>query len=1149
MSKLDMNNMESWGFDEYAQYFESNRSIFNSTLFKNIQNTILEIPTLQNQNINEENARKIIRTGDKLLDACESYLQEKKMPKSEKGNERLNVVKNLQKFYQNYAEGINQLRDVQFLKDKEGGLELNNDLEIQQSEINTHDWKMDKYANYLERNRQWFGNNSKSLESLVHQLRTLHSLQNEDMTEDNAKKFLNACDLTIKNSISYIDEKGSDTSLKGKECLKVVNGLLNFWSKYSVDNNLDQLRDPNVIREYRNTHDNKKWINIDPISVAKAEIKETAASVGESASERYEVEYGKKKGFFTPEQRIKTPVEIYNDVTKDEENPERKNVLKECLNTFIADNLDAVDRKKQVELYPEEKEKLSFYNEAEKIPSKEERDSFKKTFITCYGDLNNIRNGYKTKLRELEKTQIMDESQKKQLLTELIDNHKFNVNVILSEKERKDLNEEEKKALREERRKEISAENRKAFTENRDKIFQFVNRQPQEMKIVGVDAQKKYLDLLLYQAIDESPKDKIELYRKFLGDPQTKNLAIKIIDGISASYNMQMPELGSMEVGSEMSGRNVVSSRLAEACGVGNILAHSEPMIATVKGKQVRGCFMEFAEGIDMRHCKGKDLEVLNKVEFKNTSGFTKDMCHLEILDFICAQADRHAGNIFLKLDENHRPIGLQGIDNDVSLSDYSKKNNTMNIPMKQGELSQMHFIGREMADKIQALKPEDLEYLAGDKLNQSEVEALVGRVQHVQEHIRNNMFIVENDEGWELEDYSKLSKPEGMDEKQAKDLFKQAKFEIEDGWNIEEKDDRNLVHQNTNIANEILKARARYNESVKKTIDTLKDDKSLEEKSEAEKKSLEEEPKPDSIKKTAEAVSEKEHESKENEKTETQKEAPENDVKKEANSAKAIPPRPGFRRGVGVGAVIAGKTPEEIKELTKDLTIGEDGLIRRKDELKSKKESWVSGKKEHLKDTPQRDIKMGARRTTQKSNPMGNHAETVPEKTTATVENLKEDGTEKIKTYEDGSKVKIVSSSDGQFIRSEGFRKRDDKRKAMNLTELVKSFSEQTKAVQRDADERKQQRDEAKKAAQIQNELDNPILDEMGYDRGFVKTKEKLENPWSIMKNASRTTRAQMELADKKRNANEKKAEGKDSKFEDTRSKKDIAKNGGRQM
>ena len=55
-----------------------------------------------------------------------------------------------------------------------------------------------------------------------------------------------------------------------------------------------------------------------------------------------------------------------------------------------------------------------------------------------------------------------------------------------------------------------------------------------------------------------------------------------------------------LDEGNELTSRNIASSRMAELLGIGDIIAHSEPMKVKMGGKVMTGCFMEFAKGTDL---------------------------------------------------------------------------------------------------------------------------------------------------------------------------------------------------------------------------------------------------------------------------------------------------------------------------------------------------------------------------------------------------------------------------------------------------------------------------------------------------------------------------------------------------------------------
>ena len=66
-----------------------------------------------------------------------------------------------------------------------------------------------------------------------------------------------------------------------------------------------------------------------------------------------------------------------------------------------------------------------------------------------------------------------------------------------------------------------------------------------------------------------------------------------------------------------------------------------------------------------------------------------------------------------------------------------------------------MTFIDSQMAEKINGLNRETLEYALGDILSEKQMDLMVERVEKFQKHMKDNMVKVEPD-GWELNKYTK---------------------------------------------------------------------------------------------------------------------------------------------------------------------------------------------------------------------------------------------------------------------------------------------------------------------------------------------------------------------------------------------------------
>ena len=58
--------------------------------------------------------------------------------------------------------------------------------------------------------------------------------------------------------------------------------------------------------------------------------------------------------------------------------------------------------------------------------------------------------------------------------------------------------------------------------------------------------------------------------------------------------------MANIEIRNALKQKRMYNYELAELLGIGNLIAHAETMTVTIDGKEVKGCFMEFAEGFDM---------------------------------------------------------------------------------------------------------------------------------------------------------------------------------------------------------------------------------------------------------------------------------------------------------------------------------------------------------------------------------------------------------------------------------------------------------------------------------------------------------------------------------------------------------------------
>ena len=183
--------------------------------------------------------------------------------------------------------------------------------------------------------------------------------------------------------------------------------------------------------------------------------------------------------------------------------------------------------------------------------------------------------------------------------------------------------------------------------------------------------------------------------------------------------------------------RNSAMSMVADLLGRKDLIASSTTL--QIKdpetGKIINGTLMENAKGIDRDSTKKEDLEKFNQLtpeKIQNSLQLKKDIADMQILDWLCGNADRHFRNIFYKFDNEGNICGLVGIDNDLSFGKEDHASNLDGI-----NLENMNVMTEEMADKIMNMNKEEFRnMLFGYDLTTAEVNKSLERLETLQEKI-----------------------------------------------------------------------------------------------------------------------------------------------------------------------------------------------------------------------------------------------------------------------------------------------------------------------------------------------------------------------------------------------------------------------------
>jgi len=201
--------------------------------------------------------------------------------------------------------------------------------------------------------------------------------------------------------------------------------------------------------------------------------------------------------------------------------------------------------------------------------------------------------------------------------------------------------------------------------------------------------------------------------------------------------------------GTRLDNRNSAMTTVAELLGRGDLLAHSKEMHIdseiTRDNPTGAGTFMEAIHGSDINRMLPDDNYFKMDFNDGNLDPYTdqakKDMMDLAIVDYLCANLDRHSGNMIYHYergsDGKMRLNGLTGIDND---SAFTNESIPVDVPFNRlGALTETVCISESMAQKLQAMDEKSLARdMAAFGLRSDELNAMTQRLRNLQDALKN---------------------------------------------------------------------------------------------------------------------------------------------------------------------------------------------------------------------------------------------------------------------------------------------------------------------------------------------------------------------------------------------------------------------------
>ena len=192
-----------------------------------------------------------------------------------------------------------------------------------------------------------------------------------------------------------------------------------------------------------------------------------------------------------------------------------------------------------------------------------------------------------------------------------------------------------------------------------------------------------------------------------------------------------------IQPGQPMEARAAAMSAVAEALGVGSLTAACRPVTVTQNGRKAQGWFMENGKGSDCRNPADGDALLQADRSSRIAQNAVRDMAALQVLDFICGNADRSRNNLRFQVSMVNGAAelgGIQAVDNSMCFMGC-----TMNTDLGGNrKLEELKTIPKSMADRVMALDGNSLkELLQQYRLPELQIDRAVNRLNAVQDRIR----------------------------------------------------------------------------------------------------------------------------------------------------------------------------------------------------------------------------------------------------------------------------------------------------------------------------------------------------------------------------------------------------------------------------
>ncbi len=262
-----------------------------------------------------------------------------------------------------------------------------------------------------------------------------------------------------------------------------------------------------------------------------------------------------------------------------------------------------------------------------------------------------------------------------------------------------------------------------------------------EIKKNGTDETYRHLIALfvkknLYSGLTYDSNNHLEYYLRQVPKDR-RDITAQMLKVVFKTYNQQRLAENNANIpqGSNLSRRNVATTRLAPLMGIGDMIAESRTAVIKKDGKLITGNLMEDAGGVDKNTVFMKSCYCSPEAE--------DQLLILQVFDLLCGQIDRHFGNFLYVMDpspENENRIaGIKCIDNDMSFGRLSfkevKEGRNRLRPLSYGAL---HALPPKFKNRILAMDGALMKLILRDLLEPEELDCLEERLEGLKKELKD---------------------------------------------------------------------------------------------------------------------------------------------------------------------------------------------------------------------------------------------------------------------------------------------------------------------------------------------------------------------------------------------------------------------------